>query len=1076
MHKMIEWFTRNGVAANILMVSILGIGAYIAFDRMVLREWPDFPFRNINISVPYPGSTPSEVEESIVMRIEEAVFDVAGIEEMNAYAREGSAQVSLEIENGFDMGEVLDEVKDRIDGINTFPEEAERPRVTVPQFTERLITVVVSGDLNEFDLTRLGYEIRDEITNLPSITLAGLKVARPYEISIEVPEATLKRYGLTMQDVVQAIRNSSVNLSAGSIRTTSGDVLLRTSNQAYNYDDFSQIVVVTRDDGTRLTLNDLGVVEDGFNEMPIIANYNGKRCIVIDVFRTGDQNLIALSREVRDYLVVKEAELPEGISLEYWADDSQRVIGSLKTLGSSALLGFLLVICVLSLFLRPTLGFWVSLGIPVAFAGAFIPMYFMGVTINLITLFALILVLGIVVDDAIVTGENVFDQMQRGVNPTDAAIRGTQQVAVPVTFGILTTIVAFLPLYGMSGWFGNHLKQILLVVAPVLLFSLVESKLILPAHLKHCTNIGRKERKGLNRFSLMQRKIADGLESFVRVIYQPALDACLRHRYLTVTAFIGLLFVMISMVLTDRITWNMYPRIPRDQINMTLFMPAGTNFEVTKGHIDRMERIVLDYKKEINDQFGKEIIKNIFATSGGNPMGRGWGAAPIGIPERGEVVVELESAEVHGENFGVGDASATLRQRIGEIPGAERFQMGWWRGGNTALSMRFTGPSFDDLKDASARLKEHLETYDGLTEIQDSFESAKAEFELELKPQAEFLGITAGNLARQVRQAFYGAEAQRIQRGRDDIRVMVRYPLDERRTLDTLNSMMIRAPGGTEVPFDTVAAVIPGRSLPTIHRIDRQRQLTVSADAENDEVNSDAILAELERDFIPELIAGYTGMDYVLSGNAQQAQEDGQKIRFYTILVLALIYILLAIPLRSYFQPFIVMSVIPFGIVGAIFGHMIMDALRDYPITLNLMSVLGFLALGGVVVNDSLVMVHYINMKRGEGMVMLDAVRSAGARRFRPILLTSLTTFFGLLPLMFETSRQARWMIPMAISLGWGILFATFITLFLVPVNTLIQDDFKKIISRYWRWQTGDGKGDPGSADKTEQKEKAVEV
>lgn len=1055
MHKMIEWFTRNGVAANILMVSILGIGTYFALDRMVLREWPDFQTRNINISVAYRGSTPSEVEESIVMRIEEAVFDVAGIKEMNAYAREGSAQVNLEIENGFDLGKALDEVKDRIDGINTFPENAERPRVSVPDFAERLITVVVSGDLNEFDLTRLGYEIRDDITNLPSITLAGLKVARPYEISIEVSESTLKRYGLTMADVSRAIQDSSVNLSAGSIRTTSGDVLLRTSNQAYTYRDFAEIVVLTRADGTRLTLEDLGLVNDGFDEMPIIANYNGKRCIVIDVFRSGSQNLIALSREVKQYIQEKQRELPEGITLEYWADDSERVIGSLNTLGSSAIMGFILVIAVLSIFLRPTLGFWVSLGIPVAFAGAFIPMYFMGVTINLITLFALILVLGIVVDDAIVTGENVFDLMQKGVNPTDAAIRGTQQVAVPVTFGVLTTIVAFLPLYGMSGWFGNHLKQILLVVAPVLLFSLVESKLILPAHLKHCTNIGRGDRTLLNRFSLMQRKVADALERFVKKVYQPSLEFALRHRYLTFSAFMSILAVMITLVLTDRITWNMYPRIPRDQITMTLYMPAGTTFEVTQGHIDRMERIVLDYKREINEQYGKEIIKTVFATSGGNPMGRGWGAAPIGIPERGEVVVELESQEVHGEAFDVGEASGTLRQRIGDIPGAERFSLGWWQGGDTALALRLTSPSFDDLKEASSRLQEKLKTYAGLTEIQDSFESAKAEFELEMKPQAEFLGITAGNLARQVRQAFYGAEAQRIQRGRDDVRVMVRYPLEERKTLDTLNSMMIRTPDGTEVPFDTVAAVNPGRSLPTIHRIDRRRQLTVSADAENDEINTEAILAELERDFIPQLIRDYTGMDYVLSGNAQRAEEDGASIRFYIVVVLALIYILLAIPLRSYFQPVIVMSVIPFGVVGAILGHVIMDLIRDYPITLNLMSVLGFLALGGVAVNDSLVMIHYINSRRAEGISLFEAVRLAGARRFRPILLTSLTTFFGLLPLMFETSRQARWMIPMAISLGWGILFATFITLFLVPVNTLIQEDLRQLFTRYWAWQTG---------------------
>ncbi len=1063
MHRMIEWFTRNGVAANILMVTILAAGAYFAMEKLVLREWPDFQQRNVNISVPYRGSTPSEVEEAIIMRIEEAVYDVEGVKEMNAYAREGSGSVVLEIENGYDLGKTLDEVKNRVDGINTFPEEAERPRVSTPDFIERLITVVVSGDLSEHDLTRLGHEIRDDITNLPSITLAGLKVARPYEISLEVSEATLKRYGLTLQDLTRAIRESSINLSAGSIRTTSGDVLLRTSNQAYDYNDFAKIVAVTAQDGTRLTLADLGVVNDGFDEMPIIANYNGRRCIVIDVFRSGQQNLIQLSREVREYLNEKQQELPEGITLEYWADDSQRVIQSLNTLTSSALMGFFLVICVLSLFLRPSLGLWVSLGIPVAFAGAFILMYFMGVTINLITLFALILVLGIVVDDAIVTGENVFEKMQQGYSPLDAAIKGTQEVAIPVTFGVLTTMVAFIPLYGMTGWFGNHLKQILLVVAPVLLFSLVESKLILPAHLKHCKNIGQGNRTGLNKLSRLQRKVADALERFVTKVYSPALKRALQHRYLTLAAFGGILAIMISLVMTGRITWNMYPRIPRDQITMTLFMPAGTAFEVTKGHIDRIEDIVLGYKEEVNAEYGKPIVKNVFATSGGNPMGRGWGRAPIGIPERGEVVIELESADVHGENIGVGDVTRILRERIGDIEGAERFSLGWWQGGNQSLSLRFTSQSFDDLKAVSARMQEQLKTYAGLSEIQDSFESAKSEFELQLKPEAEFLNITAGDLARQVRQAFYGAEAQRIQRGRDDVRVMVRYPLEERQTLATLNSMMIRAPGGREVPFDTVAAVTPGRSLPTIHRIDRRRQLTVSANAEDEEIDVPGILAELQRDFIPGLISDYTGMEYVLSGQAEQAREDSQRIQFYVFLVLGMIYILLAVPLRSYTQPLIVMSVIPFGIVGAILGHVIMDWMLVDSITLNLMSVLGFLALGGVVVNDSLVMVHYINGKIADGIPLFKAVSEAGARRFRPILLTSLTTFAGLLPLMFETSRQAKWMIPMAISLAWGILFATFITLFLVPVITLIRDDIGKGFGRYWNWQIGKqaGAGSP---------------
>ncbi len=1059
MHKVIEWFTRNGVAANLLMLGIVSVGGYMALEKVVLREWPDYPSREIEISVSYRGSTPAEVEESIVMRIEEAVFDVQGIKEMQSRASEGSGTVSLEIEDGYDLSKTLAEVKDRIDGINTFPEEAERPRVNLENYAERLMAIVVAGDLNEFDLKRLGEDIREEISSLPSISLVNLKVARPYEIGIEVSEATLKRYGLTFDQIVAAVRNSSVNLSAGNIRTRAGDVLLRTSNQAYNFDDFAKIVILTREDGTRLTLNDIASINDGFDETPLISNYNGDRCVVIDVFRTGDQNLIELADEVKVYLDQAREDMLEGISLSYWSDDSERVKARLSTLASSALTGFFLVLVVLSLFLRPSLAFWVSLGIPVAFSGSFIVFYLWGVSLNLSTLFAFILVLGIVVDDAIVTGENVFSHMQKGDDPLTASIRGTQEVAVPVTFGIITTIVAFYPLQAMTGWSGNNLKQITYVVIPVLLFSLVESKLILPAHLKHCTHIGRSKskRKKLNFFLRIQRLIADSLEKFVEKVYKPCLEVALNHRYLTLSLFVATLAIVWSLVLTNRIPSSNFPRIPSDQVTIRLSMPSGTLFAVTDDHIRRMESIALEYRDEVNRQYDKEIIRNVFATSGGQPMYRSWGSRPVGIAEQGEVVIELAPQEEHGENYGSRTATTELRKRIGPIQEAEEFSLGYLRGGDDQLSIRLTGPSFDDLRAASARIQDKLQEYDGLAEITDSFESAKSEFEIQLKPQAEHLGITTNSLARQVRQAFFGTEAQRIQRGRDDVRVMVRYPEEQRKSLATLDSMMIRTPAGTEVPFTTIAEIEPGKSLPSIRRVDRKRQLSVSATAARDDVDIDGIVAELETTFITTVVDDYPNMAYVRSGRAEQAEEDGRNIRFNTFVVIAGLYVLLAIPFRSYVKPFIVMAVIPFGIVGAVMGHVIMNwilvPLTGEGVTVNLYSRLGFLALSGVVVNDSLIMVHFINQRLKEGDTLGQAVRLAGARRFRPILLTSLTTFAGLLPLMFETSRQARYMIPMAISLGWGVLFATFITLILVPVNNLILDDLKRALLRYWRWQ-----------------------
>ena len=1074
MHKLIEWFTNNGVAANILMFGILLTGGYLGLNKVVLREWPDYLQREIEVSVTYRGSTPAEVEESIVMRLEEALFDVAGIKEMQSRASEGSGQVTLEIEEGYDMNVTLDQVKDRVDSINTFPVEAERPRVSQDTFTERLMAVVISGNLGEKDLMQLGEIVRDDLTALPNISLVSMKVARPYEIGIEVSEETLKRHGLTFDQIVQAVRNSSVNLSAGSVRTNAGDILLRTSNQAYNYEDFSKIVVYTREDGTRLTLEDVAKVNDGFDETPLISNYNGQRCVVLDVYRSGDQNLIVLANEVKAYLEAKQPTLPEGVRLNYWSDDSERVKQRLSTLAGSAITGFILVLVVLSLFLRPSLAFWVSLGIPIAFSGAFIMFYLWDVSLNLSTLFAFILVLGIVVDDAIITGENVFRRMQDGEAPLDASVKGTQEVSIPVVFGVLTTIVAFYPLQAMTGFMGNNLKQISYVVIPVLLFSLIESKFILPAHLKHCKNIGATggNDSKTNFITRVQRKIATGLERGIERFYRPVLDVCLRNRYVTFAVFVGGLAIVWSLVQTNRIQSSFYPRIPSDQVTIRLQMPAGTPFETTDSHIRRMEKIALDYKEKVNEEYGTEMIRNVFATAGGQPMYRSYGTRAVGVAELGEVVIELTPFELHGFNYGSSEATAFLREAIGPVPDAERLSLGFLRGGGSGVYLRFTSPSFDDLRAASSQLQDKLAEYQGLAEITDSFESAKAEFELQLKPQAEYLGITANNLARQVRQAFFGTEAQRIQRGRNDVRVMVRYPEAQRKSLATLDSMMIRTPSGTEVPFDTVAEIKPGKSLPAIFRVDRMRQLTVSAEAESDEIDVDSIVMELERDFLPGLVEQYTGMNYVKSGNARQQEEDARNIRFNTILVILGVYVLLAIPFKSYVKPFVVMAVIPFGIVGAILGHVIMDwilgAIWDDGVTVNIMSQLGFLALSGVVVNDSLIMVHFISARVKEGVKLGEAVRAAGVRRFRPILLTSMTTFAGLLPLMFEQSRGSKFMIPMAISLGWGVVFATVITLILVPVNTLILDDTKRLFQAYWRWQT--------NAEKTPEKVEAEPV
>ena len=1052
MNAIIAWFARNGVAANLLMVAILAGGLWSGGNKIILQEYPEFPSRSISVSVSYRGSTPGEIEQAIVTRLEETLYDIEGVKEIEARASSSTGTVTLEIEDGYNLSEKLDEVTNRVSTIRTFPPEAERPQISLRTRRERVITMVLAGELSEKELKKLGEQLRDEVSNIPGITMAALKAVRPYEIAIEISEATLRQYGLTFDVVTQAIRTSSVDLSAGSVKTETGRILLRTNEQAYTYDDYASITLLTRTDGTKITLGDIATVIDGFDETPIVANYNGERAIAIDIFRAGMQNIIEIGDDVKEFIAMKQEQLPEGIRLSYWSDDSERIKVRLATLQDSAMMGFALVVIILSLFLRPTLAFWVAWGIPIAFAGTFLLLPYMSVSLNVITLMAFITTLGIVVDDAIVTGENVFQHMQRGEQPLSASIKGTQEVAVPVIFGVITTMVAFLPLMMQGGTGGSFYKNIPMVIIPVLFFSLIESKLILPAHLKHCAQLADIKQKQ-NIFIRFQRFFADGLERSILKYYRPVLNWALINRYVSTSIFVGLLLVFIALVLGDRIGYRRRTSTPQDTTTITLLMPAGTNFEVTQQKVDMIEAAALKLKEDVNQRFDTTVIQNVFATSGGQPFGNARGprrrGPSAGIAEVGEVLVELTPSETREVDYGSRELVRELRNLVPPIPEAEQLNFSFQRGGGrAAMTFELSHPNVEMLREASKELQIKLASFEGLYDIEDSYERANDEFELDLKPEAEYLGVTASNLARQVRTAFFGSEAQRIQRGRDEVRVMVRYPESERRSLGSLQSMMIRTANGTEVPFDTVAEIVPGKSLPSIQRVDRKRVIQVSADGDTQELDIDSMEEEILDAFLPELVATkYPGMDFGLRGRAAEARDNQRQMILGIYFILAIIYALLAIPFRSYFQPIIVMSAIPFGVVGAILGHYFMAKLFGFnngnPI-ITQQSIFGMMALSGVVVNDSLVMVHFMNRKIKEGMPLEEAVRLAGVRRFRPILLTSLTTFFGLAPLMFEDSPQAAVLVPMAISLAWGIAFATAITLVLVPVLVLVYNDMQQ--------------------------------
>ncbi|NDV61525.1 efflux RND transporter permease subunit [Puniceicoccales bacterium CK1056] len=1038
---MIRWFARNGVAANLVMLIIVvgGVGALFSIKQEL---FPEFSLDTVVVRVPYLGAAPEEVEQGVILRVEEAVQGVDGIKEIQSRASEGYGQVSIEISKGADISRVKDDIKARVDAITSFPVETERPIVEELLLQRDVVWVSVYGDTSERNLKEMAEKVRDDITRMQGVSQAFVQGIRSYEISIEVSEFSLRKYGLTFDQVVQAVRRGSLDVPGGSIRSDGGEILLRTKEQAYNRNEFEGLVVKTQLDGTRVLLQDIANVVDGFVDDPVITTFNGKPAALVLVREVGRESPLVISEQVNKYIEeARESWLPESISLDAWGDSSYYLRGRLNMLIENGLIGFVLVLLSLSLFLRPSLAFFVAIGIPVSFLGTFLVAPFVGISVNLISLFAFILVLGIVVDDAIVVGESVFSEFQKVGPGVESAIRGTHLVSTPVTYAVLTTMVAFLPVFMLPGQLGKFFAAIPMVVIPTLFFSLVQSKLVLPYHLSLCKVGDRKHRDQLNVFSRAQRWVADGLESFVHKIYRPTLAWCLEWRYLTIAAFVGFLILMGGLTKAGWVKFSPFPNVPSDFIAINLKLPEGTPIEQTQEALDKIGRSLDEIVAEDMEAGKSDPIKHFAQFIG---FGAGQQGTNLGF-----FFVELTKSELRDSD--AEQISKRWREKIGTIPGARELTISAFAGPPTGLpvDIRLTGPDFEQLRIAAKEVREELAEFPGLFDIRDTFSEGKREIKLKLKPSAESLGIRVEDLARQVRAAFYGAEAQRIQRGRDDIRVMVRYPYEDRVSLANFENMRIRLPGGTEIPINEVAELEIGEGFPTITRIDRQRVINIQADADKSVADFAALNKALydsgggSKSVLEEIQEKYPGVTLVKGGEAKDWEETKASLLGGVILVIFMIYALLAIPFKSYLQPLIVMSVVPFGIAGAVLGHFLTFQ------TLSLLSMLGIIALSGVVVNDSLVLVDYINRRREHGMDLMDAVREAGIVRFRPILLTSLTTFMGLVPILLERSLQAQFLIPMATSLGFGVLFATFITLLMVPSIYMVLED---AIHAFKRW------------------------
>ncbi|MBF0109855.1 MAG: efflux RND transporter permease subunit [Magnetococcales bacterium] len=1043
---MIAWFARNGVAANLLMVVICLLGLWAALDRIVLEVFPEFERDVVSVALTYRGATPTEVEEGAIVRIEEAIADLEGIEKITATAREGSGGVTIEVAPGR-ARELLDDIKSRVDAIGSFPADMERPVYRVQEFKREVIGVVVAGSLPEAQLRRLGREVRDDLIALPEVRQVELSGLRPAEISIEISENTLLRHGLSLDGIAQVIGRYSTDLPSGSIRTGTGEILLATRGQGRTVADFARIPIISDVEGARLTLGEIATIRDGFEEEPLSSRFNGQPAVMLSVYRGGGQSVLKVAEAVRDYVVAKRESLPPGIHLDYWRDRSRVVKLRLDTLLDNAIQGGILIFICLSMFLRVSVAIWVCIGIPISFMGALAIMPEMGITLNLMSLFAFILVEGIVVDDSIITSENIHAHLSRGSDGLTAAIQGTREVSVPVTFGFLTTVVAFLPLLFVGGVRGPIYAEIPMIVIPVLIASWIETKLILPAHMRHVhipppRPVGKGERGFSFRVTDWINPFATTLERFILGVYRPFLEGVLAYRYLTLAVFIGGSFIILAYVQSGRYGFTFFPRIQSEVARASLTMETGTPETVTSRHLDRITSAAAALAVKYRDPAtGESVIRNMLATLG-TTSGDSGGRSAGGNAALGSVSLELVAPEERTLPVDTTRLVHEWREAIGPIPGAKElnFRAEIGRGGDP-IAIRLTGQDFATLARVAKVVRERLADYEGVFDIQDSLDDRKKEMTLRLRPEAEGLGLTTLDLGRQVRQAFFGAEVQRFVRGEEDLRVMVRFPREERHSLASLETMAIRTADGREVPLLSVAEVHQGTGLARIDRVDRQRTVEVTADLRKEKVDSSRIVADMEV-FLTRLIAQYPGVRFSFEGEVREQSESFGSLFYGVLFTLFSIYALLAIPLQSYTQPLLVMLVIPFSVVGAILGHILLG------MNLSLMSLMGMLALAGVVVNDSLVLMDWINQRRRLGEGAMEAVRGCGVARFRAIFLTSLTIFLGLAPLILEKSTQAQFLIPMAVSLGGGVLYGAFLSLLLIPAGYMIMEDARSLAIR----------------------------
>jgi len=1010
----LAWMASHPVAANLVMLACI-IGGLLMLQNMRQEVFPTYDLDTVTVSVAYPGASPEEIEEGIILPIEEAINGIDGIDEVSSKAKEGSGTVTVEALDGTDMQRLTNDIKSAVDRIITFPVDAEEPNVVQNTNHPHGLSVVIFGDTSERTLHEITEQVRDELLQERGMDQMALSGIRPLEISIEVSQENLRRYGLSLQQVAKSVEGSSLDLPGGSIKTDSGEIMVRMKERRNFGREFADIPVITAADGTVVRLGDIATIKDGYEEVDSYATFDGMPAMMIDVYMTGNATPVEISQTVRGKLDEIRPTLPEGIHIEIRSDISEAYEQRMDLLLRNSAMGLILVLAALSLFLEIRLAFWVMMGIPISFMGSFLLLPMMDVSLNMVSLFAFIIALGIVVDDAIVVGEHVYHYRQEGEKPLTAAIKGVKEMATPVTFSILTNIATFLPIYFVPGRMGKMFAVIPVVVVTVFLISLLESLYVLPAHL---AALQQKQRRGLLLFiHEKQQAFSHRFRDWVRGVYGPFLDRVLEHRYVTIVIAFVVLVTVLSYATSGRMGMTMFPKVESDYARATITLPYGSAFEHSETVADRL----IATAREVAASTGQSdtLLKGIYAQVG------------KGTSNIVTVTVYLADPEIRDKIMSTAAFTAAWRKNFGEIAGVEAMLFQADAGGpgsGATISIELNHRDMAVLEAASTEMAAALSEYPKVKDIDDGFSSGKTQYDFEVTDVGRSLGFDAAEVARQVRNAFYGAEVVRQLRGRNEMKIMVRLPEAERRSEYNLANLVLLSPDGKEVPFYDAVRVSRGTAYTEINRRDGRRVLLVEADI-SPRRDADEVLNDLQVETIPKLLDKYPGLRISFQGRQADMRESMGSLKTSFIFAMLAVYAMLAIPFRSYTQPLIVMIAIPFGIIGAILGHLLMGY------GLSIVSLMGVVALSGIVVNDSLVLVDHANhlRHRQPTQSVHEIIHQAAIQRFRPILLTTLTTFGGLMPMLFETSRQAKFLIPMAISLSFGVLFATLITLILVP-------------------------------------------